>query len=1064
MDLEQRTGSTPLSRAQEALWFLYEFAPQSPLYNMGVALQCQGRLEVECLCAALNEIARRHQSLSSVFHEHNDGTVVQRLRSNAQIGFSLVEAGDPDQRILKLLAQELISQPFDLRQQLPLRAALLRTTTNDVLVLTLHHLISDATSIQNILRELALVYADGVTAFARPARQYAEYIAFERSCEHSPQWVEAQRYWLQQLESAPRVFELPTQHARPKVRDFTGATFSEAVPDASAQQLRCFARARRLTPATVLLAAYQCQLHRYSGQTDFVIGMPVSTRTTEGSNEMVGLFVNTVALRTQIQAGCRFTDLLNDARASLLGALDHQGYPFSRLVTDLNIARDLSREPLAQVSFNYVKATQPIERFGTLSCTLLDLETAFAKNDFSFQFIDSGNAMRCVVVYDSRLFERWFVEAWYHNFLILLEAVCADPDMRLADVPLISPLERELVLHAWNATGVEFPRELCVHELFEQQVAENPDAPALKYADQQLSYAQLNQRADRLADRLLAQGVVPDTLIAVCMPRSLDLAISLLAIMKAGAGYLPLDPELPAARMAHMLCDAAPMLMLTQKECRYPIADFHGTRIQLHNCAMSDSPAIKHASPATTSQNLAYCLYTSGSTGLPKGVAMSHQAVMARLHWMQATYRLGPGDRVLQKTALGFDVSVWEYFWTLGTGACLCIPEDDDVRDVDRLVARLVDEQITFAHFTPSVLAEVLEHRDFVRNSLRFMVSGGEALPVPLFEKAMQAMSGRFHNRYGPTEAAINASCWKPDHHGHSATSIGRPLANTRMCLLDAHLNPVPIGVTGEIHIAGEGLARGYRNRADLTAERFIPDPFGAPGSRMYRTGDLGRHRSDGNIEFLGRVDHQIKVRGYRIESGEIENALRKCCGVQDAVVLADGDLADRHLVAYIVMHDAMVPPSNQVLRTELSANLPSYMVPAIYRFLPKLPLNANGKIDRAILMTTRTEIVAETHCTEPRDATEVLLAAIWKEVLKVECVGVHDNFFALGGHSLLVTRVVSRVRIATQREINVRDVFLSPTISELAQRLRSGEKAPIARAAIVPRPRPVRAGAVSEI
>jgi amino acid adenylation domain-containing protein len=792
-----------------------------------------------------------------------------------------------------------------------------------------------------------------------------------------------------------------------------------------------------------LLAAFQSLMAKYSGQLDIVVGVPIAGRGREELAGVIGLLANELAVRVDLSGDPAFEEIVARVRDVALDAYEHQDMPFDKLVQELNPERSLSQNPLFQVMFSLRNYHREELRLAGLDEAVISVTEAHtAKFDLSMYVTQAAEGLSGWIEYNTDLFDSTTIDRMVGHFEVLLEAAVDNPGLRLSELPLLTAAEKRQVLIEFNDTFAEYPRDRPLHRFIEEQVERTPDAPALIFGSTQLSYRELNARANQLAHYLRSLGVGPEALVAVCAERSLEMVIALVAILKAGGAYVPVDPDYPAERLAVMLEDAEPKAVLTLQRL-LPILPHHSAKTF---CLDSDWPSLADqptANPValTTGENAAYVIYTSGSTGKPKGVVNIHSGIVNRLLWMQAAYGLNGGDTVLQKTPYSFDVSVWEFFWPLMTGACLAIARPEGHKDPSYLVDLIVERQITTLHFVPSMLRIFLETAGVERcTSLRRVICSGEALSLDLEERFFEKLGAQLHNLYGPTEAAVDVTYWQcAPHSGRSVVPIGRPIWNTQIYILDPNLQPAPIGVPGELHIGGAGLARGYLKRPELTAEKFIADPFSRQaGARLYKTGDLARVLSDGTIEYLGRIDFQVKIRGFRIELGEIEAVLSQHPDVKECAVIArEADRGDdKQLVAYLAARDG-AELSTAELRKLLLTHVPEYMVPAAFVYLPALPLSSNGKVDRKALpapdLSSRS--AGQVH-TAPRTPAEEMLAAIWEDILKLDRVGVEDNFFELGGHSLLATRVVSRIRQAFHTDLPLRDLFEEPTVAGLAKRV----------------------------
>ncbi|HEX6371119.1 MAG TPA: amino acid adenylation domain-containing protein [Longimicrobium sp.] len=1055
-------GPAPLSFAQQRLWLIDQVQPGSAAYNMPFPLRLEGALDVAALERALGEIVRRHQALRTVFPQA-DGGAVQVI---APFGFRLpvedLSALDRDAReaAVRRRATDEVARPFDLARGPLFRAALLRLADDDhVLLLTLHHIVTDAWSTGVMFRELGALYAayrDGAESpLPELAVQYADYAVWQRERLRGETLEREMAYWRGRLAGAPALLELPTDRPRPAAQTQRGGRVPFRLSATLAERLREVGRREDATLYMVLLAAFQVLLARYAGTGDVVIGSPVAGRTRREVEELIGLFINTLVLRTDLSGDPSFATVLRRVREATLGAYEHQQVPFEKLVEELQPERSLSHAPLFQVMFSLQNAEPRAAGLAGLRIGEVQAEVGTTRFDLALALLEGAGGVEGVLTYSTDLFERNTIRRMARHLERLLQQAADDPDRPLSALSLLDEAERRQVVEEWNRTEAMVPAGTCIHHLFQAQVERTPDAVALVFEDQTLSYAELNARANRLARHLATLGVGPEVRVGLCMERGVEMVISILAVLKAGGAYVPLDPGYPAERLAWMVADSAVPVLLTQERLRDAIPADTTARVVSVDAAW-DAVAGESAEDfdgGARPENLAYVIYTSGSTGRPKGVMNAHGAVVNRLVWMQAEYGLGADDVVLQKTPFSFDVSVWEFFWPLMTGATLVVARPDGHRDPRYLREVIERRGVTTLHFVPSMLQPFVEDVDAGRcGSLKRVICSGEALSAALVERfhARFPSTVSLHNLYGPTEAAVDVSHW-PCERGASAASvpIGRPVWNTRLYVLDAARRPVAIGLPGELYIGGVQVARGYLNRPALTAERFVPDPFSSQaGARLYRTGDRARwtersaEAGDGDtpalthfrtpaLEYLGRLDEQVKVRGFRIEPGEVEAALRRHPEVAEcAVVVREDVVGDPRLVAYVVGGaDA------DELRARLRAGLPEYMVPAAFVLIERLPVTPNGKLDRRALpapeyATARAAPVA------PRTPTEERLAAIWAEVLRIERVGIHDSFFALGGHSLLATRAVSRVREAFGVELPLRAVFETPTVAGVAPRV----------------------------
>ncbi|HYW08682.1 MAG TPA: amino acid adenylation domain-containing protein, partial [Longimicrobium sp.] len=871
--------------------------------------------------------------------------------------------------------------------------------------------------------------------------RYADYAVWQRGWLRG-EVLEAQlAYWRARLAGAAPL-ELPTDRPRAAVQAHRGAVHRFALPAGLATSLKALARREGVTPFILLLAAFQAVLGRWSGQDDVVVGTPIANRTRRELEPLVGLFANTLALRADLGGNPTFRELLKRVRETTLDAYAHQDLPFEKLVEELRVERDLSRSPLVQVMFSFQSAGGGIPPFAGLGVTPVRLEGGTAKLDLLLAMYETPEGMGGALEYDSDLLDGATAERLVGHLRVLLEAAEADPGLPLARLPIATAEERRTVVERWNATAVEYPQAARIHSLFEARAASAPAATALSFEGERISYGELDARANRLARHLARHGVGPETRVGVCMERSVEMVVSLLAILKAGGAYVPLDPGYPAERLAYMLGDSAVPVLLVQQRLA-AILPPGGARVIAVDAGWPEI-ARESAAPfdgGAEPDSLAYVIYTSGSTGQPKGVMNSHRGVRNRLLWMHERYALRVDDRVLQKTPFSFDVSVWEFFWPLLAGATLVIARPGGHRDAGYVAELIATERITVAHFVPSMLRVFLDEPNVERcSSLRMVFCSGEALPLALQESFLYRLRAELHNLYGPTEAAVDVTHWAcradPDAH---TVPIGAPVANTTAYVLDRGYEPVPIGLAGELYLGGVQVARGYLNRPALTAANFVPDPFSTlPGARLYQTGDRARWRADGALEFLGRLDFQVKVRGFRIEPGEIESVLVAHPAVREAVVTARDDTGETRLVAYVTGHGG--PPDPGELRRFLRERLPEHMVPAAFVALDALPLSPSGKVDRRALPAPEAAPAGAHPALPPATELERRIAEAWSEVLAVKAAGVEDNFFDLGGHSLLLARVHRRLA-EWAPALTVLDLFQYPTIRSLARFIERGDE-----------------------
>ncbi|WP_365731752.1 amino acid adenylation domain-containing protein [Ramlibacter sp.] len=1033
----------PLSFAQQRLWFLDRFEPGTSQYNMPAALRLAGTLDLGALQRTFDDIVARHESLRTRFEVTADGQPVQRIDAPAPALLPLVDLGalprTEREAEAARLAHEEAQAPFDLARGPLLRQKLLRLAPEEhVLLVTMHHIVSDGWSMSVLVREVAALYAGHARGEASPlpplAVQYADYAHWQRQWLQGPVLQQQLDYWRGQLADAPALLALPTDRPRPQVRTHAGTALPFALDAATVEGLGALCRAQGATLFMGLLAGFSLLLARYSGQRDVSVGSFIANRTRAEVEPLIGFFLNTLVLRTHVEPRDDFTALLRQVRDTTLQAYAHQHVPFEQLLEALRPQRDTSYSPLFQVMLVLQNLPHRTLALPGLELEMLPSDVDGARFDLTLElFEQSGGGLDGRLEFNTDLFDEATIARLGTRLQELLRAVVAQPHAPLHAHDILGAEEHRQLL-AWNDTAAGYPRELTIAERFTQQAHAHPDATALVFQHQQLSWRALNTRANRIAHQLRAQGVGPDMLVGVCLQRGPDTIAAVLGILKAGGAYLPLDPDHPRDRLGFMLDDARPRLLLTQRA----VADClpaHGLPVLLLD-AQTDLDTLPETDPPTTAtpRNLAYAMFTSGSTGRPKGVLVEQQGLGNQVSALGQRYGLHAGDRVLQFAALSFDMSVEEIFGALLHGATLVLRDDSWVAGPSAFADLCERHGITVANLPTSFWRLLVTAPDFrLPACVRQIMVGGEAvLPADLRAWFAQPARPALFNAYGPTEATVNAAIQQPTADTASWQSIGAPMANTRIHLLDEQLNPVPVGIAGELYIAGDGVARGYLGRPALTAERFLPEPFAAePGARMYRSGDLARWRPDGTVEYLGRVDHQVKIRGFRVELGEIQAVLDRQPGVREALVLAREDMpGGTRLVAYACPDEgAALQPA--ALRAGLAQTLPDYMVPAQVVVLARMPLTPNGKIDRRALPAP--EVQDEEGYVAPRTPLEHALAALWAEVLQLPRVGIHDNFFALGGHSLLAVQLIERMRRA-DIPVDVRTLFSQPTIAALAE------------------------------
>jgi amino acid adenylation domain-containing protein len=1037
--------STPLSFAQEQIWRDTKLTPGISLCNRILLLKRAGPLELGALQQSFREIIQRHEILRTTFPVQNEKPA-QLIAGHQEVQLSITDLGRcaSQQREAEVLriAWDEERRSFDLGEGPLLRARLLRLPEQDhFLLITLHPIIADELSLNILARELDVLsqaYSRGENSpLPGLPFQYSDYADWQRRQFQGDVLEREISYWRERLAAVPPVLELPTDRPRTSARGFHGACHILTLSKDLSELLKSLSDDQAVPLSTTLLAAFQSLLSRYTAQDDIVIGAIVPGRHVGGTEGLIGLFAQTTALRTDVAGDLSFYELLQRVRDALQNDSGHQNVPFDCLAGDLQLDCDLSRNPFFRVLFSFTPGITGL-RSGWKPASF-ETSADTANVDVHLQLYDGPEGIAARFTYDTELFDPATIRRMGSHFQSLLESVIADPGQPVSRLSLLTSSERRQVLFEWNDTRSEYPRDYCVHQLFEEQAGRTPDAIALVFEDQQLTYSELNNRANQLACHLLKLGVGPEVLVGICTERCPDMVVGLLGILKAGGAYVPLDPQYPSDRLSLMLQDSELSVLVTQTRLRTKFSDYHGRLVCLDSYSFREE-SVANFPNAAKPENLAYVIYTSGSTGKPKGVQINHRSLVNFLASMRAKPGLGPEDTLLAVTTISFDIAGLELYLPLIVGARLVLASRETAADGHKLQTMLLRIAPTVMQATPATWRLLLEAGWQGSNKLK-VLCGGEATPRDLALELLKRASSVW-NMYGPTETTIwsTVSQITPDD---DSISIGRPIANTDVYVLDSHLEPVPMGVAGELYIGGDGVARGYLHRPDLTAEKFIPHPFRNRDSeeRLYRTGDLARYRANGELECLGRTDNQVKVRGFRIELGEIESVLSAYPGVRQNVVVArEHSSGDKRLVAYVVCGQTESISADS-LRESLKQKLPAYMLPSRFIFLEALPLTPNGKVDRKALpapdemeLTERKEYIAA------RDNTESRLVKIWESVLGVHPIGIQENFFDLGGHSLLVAKLVRRVEQDFGTELSMAAIFEAPTIEQQASTLRDGK------------------------
>jgi amino acid adenylation domain-containing protein len=1044
-------SSSLLSHGQQALWFLHQVTPDSSAYNLSFAARILSGVDIPALQRSLQIVLDRHPSLRATFSTVK-GEVVQTIHEQAAVSFEQVDATEASDDWLKDQLAKESSRAFDLQNGPLLRVTLFtRSAQQHILLLSAHHIAADFWSLALLVRELGGIYPalekGQQPNLAQAPAQYSDYVTREAEMLAGPRGERLWSYWREQLAGDLPVINLQVKQNKANGRGNKSASAFFNLDEELSRGLRSIARDHNATLYTVLLAAFQALLHRHSGQDRILVGSPMAGRNSARWSDTVGYFVNPVVLKADISTGLTFSELLIQTRSTTLAALQNQDYPFPLLIEKLQPSRDQSRSPLFQVMFVFYRAPSGSDsnlarfalgdsgaqvRIGDLVLESIPLDPVAPQFDLTLAMTEGEDGIPATFLYDADLFDAAFIDRLARRFRVLIGNIVMNPDRHIGASSLLTEQERDLLLYEWNHTESTYPPSLCIHDLFERQVEQTPSAIAIAYNAEQLTYDELNRKANQLARHLREMGVGPEDRVGIYLARSIELVIGLIAVLKAGAAYVPMEPDYPEQRIVFMLEDTQMTMLLTESSLR---ENLQGQSARVV-CVDADWPAIarqdeENLTPRAMPDNLAYVIYTSGSTGRPKGVAIEHRSTTAFLHWATDFFGDDLSSGVLASTSVCFDLSVFELFAPLGCGGKIILAEN-----ALNLPGGPLRDEIRLINTVPSAVAEMLRS-NAVPASVRTINLAGEALQNRLVRQIYQLGTvEKVFNLYGPSEdTTYTTFALAPEAPGDNPP-IGRPIANTEVYLLDSYLQPAPAGIADELYIGGMGLARCYLNRPDLTAERFIPDPFGKrPGTRLYKTGDLARHLPDGNLEYLGRIDHQVKIRGFRIELGEIEALLAEHPAIRDvAVVVREDASGDKRLVAHVV---AQQPDSFDVseCREYLKSRLPDYMVPNIFIPMQSMPLTANGKTDRAALpLPDQSSYAAEKDYVAPRTVDEEKLVAMWKTVLGYERIGVHDNFFELGGHSILATRLMSDVRDSFSIDIPLRSFLESPTVAGLAE------------------------------
>jgi amino acid adenylation domain-containing protein len=1039
--------AVPASFAQQRLWFLDQLEPQSAAFNLARATRIKGRLDHEALKQTLNALVARHESLRTNFGLR-EGEPVQIISPVRDCVLSIVDLrglGEQAEDEARRLAVAESDRGFDLARDHLLRATLFLLNDHEhVLLPVMHHIVSDGWSMGVLQREIGTLYEAFVNGRPNPLPdlpiQYADFAVWQRGWLQGEMLQQELDYWSKQLAGMPPTIELATDRPRPAIQTINGAYHHRKLTKQLSDSLAALSRREGATLFMTLLAAFQALLSRYTEQNDIAIGTPIANRTRKETEGLIGFFVNTLVMRTDLSGNPSFRDLLKRAREVALGAYEHQDLPFEKLVAELKPERSLSHMPLFQVLFAVQNVPRTALTLGTLELEDFPFTRQLSKFDLSLYVGEPADGLSLSFEYNTNLFDEATIARMADHFETLLKAIVADPDQLIAYLPLIPDDERRL-LDNWNRTESAFPREIAIHQLFERQTAETPDQVALIFGDSQMTFSELNARANQLARYIRKRGVDAESRVAICLERSPALVVSVLAILKAGAAYVPLEPIYPSERAAYILKDSKARLLLTESRhlASLPPPKLEIVSLDADWAAIAEE-STENPDVSVGGDNAAYVIYTSGSTGRPKGVVGLHRGMINRFTWMWRAYPFVAGDVGCQKTSVGFLDSMWEIFGHLLKGVPLVIIPDDVVKDPYRFVETLRAHKVTRLVLVPSLLRAMLQLPDDRAkrlDDLRYCVSSGEALPLDLAEDfRKQFPHTRLLNLYGSSEVSADVTFYEVTDIGHRpSVPIGRPIANTQVHILDKNLQPAPIGVVGDIYIGGESLSRGYLDQAELTAEKFVASSSGdGSGSCLFKMGDLGRYLNDGNIEYRGRRDHQVKVRGFRVELGEIETVLATHSQVRQVVVVVrEEEGAEKRIVAYVVP-DGPAPAASE-LRDYLRPKLLDYMIPSAFVILEELPLTPGGKVDRLSLPEPSTTLAGKKNdIARPLTEYELALKNIWEALLKVNPIGVRDDFFALGGHSLLAVRMLNEVEKLYHRRIPLVSLFQSATIEHLGK------------------------------
>lgn len=1042
-------GPHPLSFQQRRIWFLQQFDPRSPAYNDPTALRIQGELDIPALERTFFTIIQRHQVLQNFFPSEN-GQPVQAINPMTSFPIEIVipdkdSAIPPDEQIRRFV-NDYAARPFDLGKDRLICAALLKVADKDfALVVNTHHIVIDGWSKGIMLEELIALYRafseEKPSPLPEPSIRYTDYVYWRQEWGQGKIFETQLSYWKEKLHGAPPVLEFPTDHSRPAEPSGKGSVEPFSINASDYAALIQLAKQEDVTFFMLMTAAFNTLLYRYSGQSDISIGTPVAGRNRVELERLIGLFVNTLVLRNDLSGDITFRDLLKRVRKTCLEAYSHQDMPFEKLVEELNPQRDLSINPLFQVMFQLQNAPMPPVRMEGLSIAPIQLDTGAAQVDLSLTLWEEGDGLKGTFEFSLDLFERATIQRLIRHFRRLLDEIMRDCSQPVPDIAIIPDDELKQMLVEWNNTAFDYPRDACIYEMFEAAAAAYPEQTAAFYGNRRISYSELNRNANRLARFLKQHQAMPGTYISICMENSLELIIGIIGILKTGAAYIPMDPEYPEDRLYAILDEVRPLILLTDKKQAQRLEEFSGMTVKLDewSAAASDEDAGNIKSSCAV-RDAACVIFTSGSTGKPKGIVLDNGNIVNLIYSFLQSYKPTCRDRVLPLTSIASASFVGEILPVLSSGGAIVLADKASFLDMKKLAALLIEYEVSILSTVPSMIAR-LNAVGWRPGKLRLLLSGGETLSPGDIDHIFDSVT--VVNGYGLTEASICSTFIvlnELDMSANPVISVGKPIINTRVYILDRRMNPVPVGVPGEICIAGDGLAKEYLNNPEITRERFFPNPF-SKDERILKTGDLGSWMPDGSVRFLGRIDTQVQIHGHRIELAEIETHMGLHPQVEEAVVL-DREITpgDKRLVAYFVAQSGE-KISSGLLRSWLSKRIPEYMIPSLFEQVEKIPLNANGKVDVSALpvpVGLRPELEVEFRA--PQSEIERKIAEVWREFLHMEQVGIEDNFFDLGGHSLLLTQVHNRLSQLFSKELTIVDMFRYPTILALSRYLGADE------------------------